>query len=103
MSPIEDVAWANILANQHQEFDNLHMVEAARSTALFRTCKETQGLLPSDELFMEELAVMTALSGGMDMILVEEHLPATSALAFTNKFSSNQLKQIATLARPPLP
>ncbi|KAI9906853.1 hypothetical protein PsorP6_016443 [Peronosclerospora sorghi] len=150
LPPVEDVAWAHILANQHHEFDNVQvwlfaretqifprleatiqqftkyketkelgfvysvamhqllkcftqsveLVDAANSTALLSACKETQGLLPSDEMTMEEVAVMAALSAGVDMILVEEQLPATSSLPFTHKFSSNQLEQIATLARP---
>lgn len=62
--------------------------------------KEEKGLLPSDKITTEEVAVMAALSSGMDVILLEEQLPASSSLPFSHRFSAEQLQQIATLAQP---
>ncbi|CAH0493280.1 unnamed protein product [Peronospora farinosa] len=152
LPPVDDVAWAHILANQHSQFDNLQvwlyvretqifprlnatikrfnkhketeelgfaysmalnqllkcftrsveLVDADRSTRLMTAWKEEDGLLPSDKITTEEVAVIAALSSGMDITLLEEQLPASSSLPFTHKFSSNQLQKIAMLAEPHL-
>ncbi|CAI5734852.1 unnamed protein product [Hyaloperonospora brassicae] len=150
LPPADEVAWAHVLANQYDQFDNLQvwtyvretqisprldatlkqlnkhketkelgfaymmamgqllkcftqsveLVAAERSTALMTAWKEEKGLLPSDAITVEEVAVMAALSAGMDITLLEEQLPASSSLPFTEKFSFDQLQQIARLAKP---
>ena len=62
--------------------------------------KKEKGLLPSDSITIEEVAVMAALSAGMDIALLGEQLPASSSLPFTEKFSFDQLQQTARLAKP---
>ncbi|CAH0515145.1 unnamed protein product [Peronospora belbahrii] len=150
LPPVEDVAWAHILANQHSQFNNLQvwqyvretqilprldatikqfnkhketeelgftysvvlnqllkcftrsveLVDADRSTRLMTAWKNEKGLLPSEKITTEEVAVMAALSTGIDITLLEEQLPASSSLPFTHKFSSTQLQQITALAEP---
>ncbi|CEG38538.1 NADP-dependent oxidoreductase domain [Plasmopara halstedii] len=150
LPPVEDVAWAHILANQHDQFDNLQvwryvretqiyprldatlkefnkheetaelgfaysmamnqllkcftasveLIDADRAASIMSAWKLEKGLLPSNTPSIEEIAVMATLSSGMDIALLEEQLPASSSLPFTQKFSSHQLHQLASLARP---
>ncbi|GMF33759.1 unnamed protein product [Phytophthora lilii] len=150
LPPVEDVAWAHILANQHSQFDNLQvwlyvretqiyprleatikefnkhketeelgfaysmamnqllkcftgsveLVDADRAVNIMSAWKESKGLLPSDNITAEEVAVLATLSSGVDMTLLEEQLPVTSSLPFTNKLTASQLQQISALARP---
>uniref|UniRef100_A0AAV1U806 NADP-dependent oxidoreductase domain-containing protein n=1 Tax=Peronospora matthiolae TaxID=2874970 RepID=A0AAV1U806_9STRA len=79
---------------------SVELEAAARSTELMAAWKEEKGLLPSDSITIEEVAVMAALSAGMDIALLGEQLPASSSLPFTEKFSFGQLQQAARLAKP---
>lgn len=77
-------------------------MDADRAANIMSAWKETKGLLPSDRITTEEVAVMASLSAGMDITLIQEQLPATSSLPFTSRFSANQLQQLAALAQPHL-
>ncbi|KAG1688867.1 hypothetical protein DVH05_003042 [Phytophthora capsici] len=79
---------------------SVELVDADRAANIMSAWKEKKGLLPSDKMTLQEVAVLASLSSGMDITLLEEQLPSTSKLPFTHKFSSNQLQQIATLAQP---
>lgn len=150
LPPPDDVAWAHILANQHNQFDNLQvwqyvretqiyprlnatiaefnkheetkdlgfaysmamnqllkcftasieLIDGVRATSIMSAWRHEKGLLPSDTMSMQEVAVMATLSSGMDITLLEEQLPASSLVPFTHNFSCDQLQQLATLARP---
>ncbi|OWZ22389.1 hypothetical protein PHMEG_0002920 [Phytophthora megakarya] len=79
---------------------SVELVDADRAANIIRVWKEEKGLLPSNKMSVEEVAVLASLSSGMDITLLEEQLPASSSLPFTHRFSTNQLQQLATLAKP---
>jgi hypothetical protein len=75
-------------------------VDAERSADIMSAWTQAKGLLPSDKITTEEVAVMAALSSGVDIALLEEQLPVASSLPFTHRFSAEQLQQLAALAQP---
>ncbi|GMF35905.1 unnamed protein product [Phytophthora fragariaefolia] len=79
---------------------SVELVDADRAANIMSAWKEKKGLLPSDRITTEEVAVMASLSAGMDIALLEEQLPASSSLPFTTRFSAAQLQQLAALAQP---
>ncbi|KAG7387621.1 hypothetical protein PHYPSEUDO_013871 [Phytophthora pseudosyringae] len=79
---------------------SVELLDADRAAGVMSAWKEEKGLLPSDKMSLPEVAVMAALSSGMDIALLEEQLPASSALPFTRRFSTDQLQKIATLTQP---
>ncbi|KAG6572531.1 NADP-dependent oxidoreductase domain [Phytophthora cinnamomi] len=79
---------------------SVELVDADRAASIMSAWKEKKGLLPSDRITTEEVAVMASLSAGMDITLLQEQLPATSSLPFNSRFSAAQLQQLAVLAQP---
>ncbi|TDH69638.1 hypothetical protein CCR75_002825 [Bremia lactucae] len=79
---------------------SVELIDGDRAADIMNAWKEVEGLLPSDKMSIEEVAVMAALSSGIDITLLEEQLPTTSSLPFTHTFSSRQLQQISILAQP---
>ncbi|KUF98279.1 hypothetical protein AM588_10010876 [Phytophthora nicotianae] len=80
---------------------SVELVDADRASNIMSAWKE-KGLLVSDNMSIQEVAVMATLSSGIDITLLEEQLPASSSLPFTHRFSPDQLQQIVALTRPHL-